>query len=146
CPCEQTDPCELPKPPEPTDKITAPIAIGELVDKITILQIKSENIKDPKKLNNIHAELDALINTLDVCVEKSAELDAFTAELLDINKQLWDIEDDIRDKERHKRFDRKFIQLARNVYITNDKRCAVKRKINELTGSRLLEEKSYAAY
>ncbi|MFC1842116.1 DUF6165 family protein [Candidatus Dependentiae bacterium] len=122
------------------------MAVGELVDKITILQIKSENIKDTAKLENIHRELEALGETLDERVEKSPELEDLATKLLVINKQLWDIEDDIRDKERAKEFDTEFIQLARSVYYTNDERCAVKRKINDLTGSRLQEEKSYKDY
>jgi len=131
---------------EATDKVTAEIAVGELIDKMTILQIKLENIKNEAKLVNIRTELEALTTTRNACVPQSDELEALTAELLSINKELWDIEDDIRDKERSKAFDEEFVELARAVYITNDKRCAVKRQINELTGSRLLEEKSYAAY
>lgn len=127
-------------------KVTAEISIGELIDKITILQIKAENITDPAKIKNIHTELTTLTATLNTLVPKSPELDELTAQLLDINKQLWDIEDNIRDKERNKCFDKEFIEIARYVYYTNDDRCRVKRSINDLTGSRLVEEKSYAAY
>lgn len=139
-------PCSQPKPPKPQNKVLTEIAVGELVDKITILQIKSENITDPEKLKNIHTELATLQETLDQNVEKSPEIEKLTEELLAINRQLWDIEDDIRDKERAKEFDQEFIEIARSVYYTNDERCAVKRKINNLTGSRLQEEKSYSDY
>jgi len=143
-------PCQQPKPPqqkdEKSDKVTTEIAVGELVDKITILQIKSENIKDPEKLTNIRTELETLVKTLQENVPSSKELEELTEQLLEINKQLWDIEDAIRDKERERCFDQEFIEIARSVYYTNDERCRVKRAINDLTGSRLFEEKSYAAY
>jgi len=132
--------------PQTADKVTAEISIGELIDKITILEIKTENITDKNKLKNIRTELVSLSQTRDSMVPKSKELDNLTAQLLGINKQLWVIEDDIRDKERNRCFDKEFIKLARDVYYTNDKRCTVKRKINMLAGSRLVEEKSYAAY
>ena len=131
---------------ETTDKVTAEIAVGELVDKITILQIKSKNITDQEKLKNIHTELETLLKTLHEEVPESQELEELTEKLLDINKQLWDIEDAIRDKERDRCFDHEFIEIARSVYYTNDERCRVKRQINNITGSRLFEEKSYASY
>jgi len=144
CPCQEAN---QPKPQsEQSDKVTTEIAVGELVDKITILQIKSENITNPEKLKNICTELETLRKTLEENVPASEELDKLTEKLLDINKQLWDIEDAIRDKERERCFDQEFIEIARSVYYTNDERCKVKRAINDLTGSRLMEEKSYAAY
>jgi len=157
CPCTQPKPpkedpkacpCTQPKPPKPekSTKVTAEIAVGELADKITILEIKTEHITDPAKLKNIRTELETLLATYEQNVEKTPELRTLKKELLEINKQLWDIEDDIRDKEREKAFDDEFIALARSVYYTNDERCAVKRKINDLTGSRLVEEKSYSDY
>jgi len=142
--------CQQPKPPKPkseqSDKVTAEIAVGELVDKITILKIKSDNIKNPEKLKNIRTELATLLKTLQENVPASEKLTELSEKLLEINKQLWDIEDAIRDKERERCFDKEFIEIARSVYYTNDERCRVKRKINDLTGSRLVEEKSYAAY
>jgi len=129
-----------------TDIVTAEISIGELIDKITILQLKNKYIKNEAKLKNVRKELAVLCHTLDTKVPKSAKLDELTEKLYNINQELWDIEDDCRDKERNKEFDDEFIQITRSVYITNDKRCAVKRQINELLGSNLVEEKSYAAY
>ena len=128
------------------NKVTAEISIGELMDKIAILQIKVENITNPEKLKNVRTELESLSQTRDNMVPKSAEMDALTAQLLKINKALWDIEDEIRDKERNRCFDQEFVEIARSVYYTNDKRCAIKRKMNMLVGSRLVEEKSYTAY
>jgi len=142
CPCSQ----KPPKPEQDTTKVTAEIAVGELADKITILEIKAENITDPNKLKNIHTELATLKETFKNNVEQTPELKELKKKLKRINEQLWDIEDDIRDKERNKEFDQDFIELARSVYYTNDERCATKRRINEVTGSRLLEEKSYSDY
>ncbi len=122
------------------------VQIGELVDKITILQIKEERIKDPAKLTNIRAELSSLIATYEQKVPHLAQLPELWQLLKTINEKLWVIEDAIRDKERAKAFDQEFIELARAVYYTNDERCRIKRDINMLTGSRLMEEKSYAAY
>jgi hypothetical protein len=126
--------------------ITVEIAPGELIDKITILQIKTERMSDQAKLANVRVELDVLAKSRDAAIGKSAEMDRLTAELKKINEELWVIEDDIRDCERAKDFGTKFIELARAVYFTNDRRAQVKRQINELLGSRLVEEKSYAAY
>jgi len=136
----------VPKKSIRADIVSAEISIGELIDKITILQLKSKYISNPKKLKNVKKELDVLCKTLDEKVPSSPQLTALTQKLYDINQQLWDIEDDCRDKERNKEFDDEFIQITRSVYITNDQRCAVKREINELLGSNLVEEKSYAAY
>jgi len=126
--------------------IVAEVQIGELIDKITILRIKNERIKNEEKLINIRAELQSLEMVQQTCVPHSSTLDELIEQLLAVNKILWDIEDDIRDKEHAKEFDDEFIKLARSVYMTNDRRCAIKRAINELCGSRLIEEKSYAEY
>ena len=123
------------------------ISNGELLDKISILEIKLLNIEDKDKLINIHKEFDAL-NPLVIELFESSELtlNQHYLELSKINKQLWDIEDQIRACEREKRFEREFVELARAVYITNDKRSEVKKLINTLTGSELIEEKSYEDY
>lgn len=119
---------------------------GELIDKITILEIKAERIADPGKLANVHRELRSLTATREKALDSSSELDEFTAELRRINERLWEIEDDIRDCERNSDFGERFIELARAVYRTNDRRAAAKRSINELLGSELVEEKDYADY
>lgn len=126
--------------------IRVPVPPGEVFDKITILQIKSDRIKDPAKLANIRTELAELTAVRDRGYPASAALDALVFDLRSINEKLWEIEDDIRDCERDKDFGPKFIELARAVYTTNDRRAAVKRSINDLLGSRLVEEKSYAKY
>ncbi|MEQ9327531.1 MAG: DUF6165 family protein [Rhodospirillales bacterium] len=126
--------------------ITAPIAPGELIDKITILEIKSERMTDAAKLRNVRIELDTLAATRDGHIEPSDEMARLTAELKSINEELWVIEDDIRDCERNGDFGPEFIRLARAVYVTNDRRADVKKKINLLLGSTIVEEKSYAAY
>lgn len=119
------------------------VSNGEIADKLTIIEIKLENIKDEKKLVNLKAEF----KVLDEAVSKIIAKDhALYQELLKINKQLWDIEDRIRELEKAKDFGDEFIQVARSVYFTNDKRSEVKRQINELTGSDLIEEKSYEDY
>lgn len=122
------------------------VSPGELIDKITILEIKAERIADPGKLANVHRELRSLTATREKQLASSPELDGFTAELRRINERLWEIEDDIRDCERNGDFGERFIELARAVYRTNDRRAAAKRSINELLGSELVEEKDYAAY
>ena len=119
------------------------VSNGEIVDKLTIVEIKSERIKDAKKLENLHKEFEVLNNAVAGIIEKKHPL---YLELLDINNQLWDIEDHIRDLERAKDFADDFIQTARSVYYINDRRSDVKRRINELTGSNLTEEKSYEEY
>ena len=126
--------------------VSIEIAPGELIDKITILEIKLERIKDGDKLANVRQEYDTLVQSRDAAIEAPPELDLLSAELKAANEALWDIEDDIRDCERDKDFGDAFVQLARSVYISNDKRAALKREINELLGSSLIEEKSYAAY
>jgi len=129
-----------------TISVMAEVQIGELIDKITILQIKMDNIKDAAKLVNIKAELETLLATCNRDVPQSLKLKTLWQELLEVNKKLWDIEDDIRDKERAREFDNAFIKYARSVYYTNDERCRIKRELNMLAGSRLIEEKSYTDY
>ncbi len=126
--------------------ITVEIAPGELVDKITILEIKNERIEDSAKVANVRIELEVLTEALSSSVQAGAELEALTADLKSINEELWVIEDDIRDCERDGDFGETFINLARSVYKTNDRRAATKRAINEHLGSRIVEEKSYADY
>ncbi|KAB7615425.1 hypothetical protein F9L33_01270 [Amylibacter sp. SFDW26] len=126
--------------------ILTPIAPGELLDKLTILQIKSENISDAAKLKNVHVEQAALQAVAKVHIPDTDELTSLTSALLTVNKELWDIEDDIRDCERAGDFGDEFIRLARAVYVTNDKRADLKKQINIAMGSALVEEKSYAAY
>ncbi len=128
--------------------IQAPISLGELIDKITILEIKTANIKDSAKLANVKHELDVLNSTVDQLLDQAGKekLEPLKASLKTINQQLWVIEDDIRDYERAKDFTEKFIELARAVYFTNDKRAAIKKDINVAFGSELVEEKSYQNY
>ena len=123
-----------------------PISWGELFDKITILQIKSEKILSPASLQNIDRELKQLSLVFDKAFTENSLALELTKELRGINSKLWDVEDRIREKEKNKTFDNEFIQLARNVYIKNDQRSAIKRKINEAFGSELIEEKSYSKY
>ncbi len=132
---------------KPSAKIVAAeIATGELIDKMTILQIKTERISDEKKLQNIWRELESLQRTFDMLITPTPELENLIKELKAANEALWTTEDLIRDKERDNAFDNEFILLARSVYIQNDERCRVKREINEHLGSRLVEEKSYKPY
>ena len=123
-----------------------PISWGELFDKITILQIKLDNIQDKNALKNIKIEYNELFKIYDNNFLEDTIAKRFLNDLKNINKKLWNIEDNIRDKERHKTFDKKFIELARSVYITNDERSRIKRNINETFGSQLIEEKSYSDY
>jgi ADP-heptose:LPS heptosyltransferase len=125
-------------------QLLAPISVGELLDKITILEIKAERIVDPQKLDNVRRELDCLEAVRRRHVAPRPELETLGRELAAINRKLWDVEDDLRRSEREQSFDPRFIELARSVYRCNDWRAALKRKINELTGSKILEEKSYA--
>ena len=122
------------------------LSVGELLDKISILQIKAERIVDPSKLENINKELDVLMSLWKDSAYSNNNLESETNELKAINEELWAIEDKIRDKERNRIFDKGFIELARAVYITNDKRADIKRIINSKTGSALIEEKSYSDY
>ena len=123
-------------------KVTTEISIGELIDKITILDIKMARIDDPALLTNIRTELQALLRTRDAHVAHSPEFEYMTAALKAVNEVIWDIENGVRDHERRKVFDDRFIEQARSVYRENDKRSALKRRINKLTGSRIVEEKS----
>jgi len=126
--------------------ILAPISAGELIDKITILRVKAERIGDPAKEANVRAELALLEATAATELPASAELERLTAELTAINAALWDIEDGKRDCERRQDFGPAFVQLARRVYIDNDRRAAVKLEINLLVGSEIVEEKSHKPY
>lgn len=119
------------------------VSNGEIADKLAIIEIKLERIKDDLKLVNLRKEYEILNNAVAVIIDKKHPL---YLDLYNINNQLWDIEDHIRDLERAKNFGDDFIQTARSVYFINDKRSDVKRKINELTGSNLTEEKSYEEY
>ena len=127
-------------------EILIPISPGELLDKITILQIKSERIDDPAKVANVQTELDMLNKVWNEAVEIDDVITELTAELKSINETLWEIEDDIRDEERNKRFGERFIELARAVYVTNDDRAAAKKKVNLHLNSAIVEEKSYQDY
>ncbi len=128
--------------------IQAPISLGELIDKITILEIKAANINDQTKLNNVTHELTILNEKVKTILDAAGQqkLSPLQQRLKDINQELWIIEDDIRDCERAKDFSHRFIELARAVYVTNDKRAAVKKEINLAFGSELVEEKSYKDY
>ena len=126
--------------------IKVELSVGELLDKISILQIKAERIVDPSKLENINKELDVLMSLWKDFAYSNNNLESETNELKAINEELWVIEDKIRNKERNRVFDKGFIELARAVYITNDKRADIKRIINSKTGSELIEEKSYSDY
>jgi hypothetical protein len=121
------------------------VSHGEIVDKLTILQIKKQNIIDPIKLNNIVKEYDYLLSVVENDLGISTKSPEYL-ELLSINNELWVIEDDIRDKERLKQFDDDFIKLARAVYHTNDVRAKIKKEINLKYGSLFVEEKSYSNY
>jgi hypothetical protein len=128
--------------------IEAPISLGELIDKITILEIKAVNIDDAAKLKNVTHELNILNDKVGSLLDTDgqAKLAPLKQALKDINQALWIIEDDIRDCELVKDFSDKFIQLARAVYVTNDQRATVKKEINLAFGSELIEEKSYKKY
>lgn len=127
-------------------EILTPIAPGELLDKLTILQIKSERITDADKLANVAIEQAALQAVADQHIPESTQIADLHAALLAVNSELWMIEDDIRDCERAGEFGDEFVLLARAVYVTNDKRADLKKQINLALGSALVEEKSYAAY
>lgn len=119
------------------------VSNGEIVDKLTIIEIKLKHIQDDNKRKNLQTEFDVLDRAVSQIIAKDH---ALYLELLKINQELWDIEDTIRDLEREKDFGEAFVQTARAVYFTNDRRSEVKRKINDLTGSNLIEEKSYQKY
>ena len=123
-----------------------PISWGELFDKITILQIKLENLQEKNALKNVKLEHDQLFSIFNQFFLENTIANELINDLKLINQKLWNIEDLIRDKERNKFFDEKFIELARKVYFTNDERSRIKRNINETFGSEIVEEKSYADY
>ncbi len=129
-----------------TVTVSVEIAPGELIDKITILDIKRERITDPGKLANVRREHADLVRARDAALPASPDLDRLAADLKSVNTALWEIEDSIRDCERNRDFGPRFVELARDVYRTNDRRARLKRDINDLLGSSLVEEKSYAAY
>jgi len=126
--------------------VSTPMSVGELLDKITILEIKSEKITDKDKLKNIQYELQLLNKTWTETGLNNEKTEALKNDLKTVNLKLWKIEDDIRIKEKAREFDAQFIELARSVYYQNDDRAAVKKAINILTGSDLVEEKSYESY
>ena len=127
-------------------QISVPVSYGELIDKITILEIKSERITSAAKLANVRVELEILDATWRAISAARTDIAAERAALRRVNEALWDIEDRIRLKEKAKAFDAEFIELARSVYIRNDERAEIKRAINEKLGSTLVEEKSYEDY
>ncbi len=125
--------------------INTPVSLGELLDKISILIIKEKNIVDTQKQYHIKNELEVLNKTLENSISRS-QVKEYIEKLIDINSELWFIEDDIRDCERKKQFDQKFIDLARAIYIKNDRRSEIKLEINKKFGSELVEVKSYEKY
>ena len=127
-------------------EILVPVSFGELLDKISILQIKSERMSDAAKLANVRNELAALERTWSAHPAASREIDGLRAELKAVNERLWDIEDDIRLKDKAQAFDAGFVELARSVYFQNDERARIKKAINLALGSGYVEEKSYADY
>jgi hypothetical protein len=126
--------------------ILVPISPGELLDKITILRIKAARMKDAGKVANVRHELGLLEKTWQESGAAGVDLGTAEAELTRVNEKLWVIEDEIRDEERARRFTDKFIELARAVYFTNDERAAIKKRVNTLLGSSIVEEKSYQQY
>jgi hypothetical protein len=133
---------------KPMNDILVPISPGELLDKITILRIKCARIEDAAKLTNVRLELSRLERSREACLPADADADiaAEEAALERVNSELWDIEDRIREHEAQRRFDAAFIELARAVYLRNDERAAIKRRINLKLDSALVEEKSYRPY
>lgn len=127
-------------------EITVPVSFGELLDKIAILQIKSERIVDPSKLANVRKELESLTSTWMAHPAAQQNIPEMRAALKAVNERLWDIEDQIRDRERAQDFGPEFVRLARAVYFENDDRARIKRDINQALGSAYVEEKSYSNY
>ena len=132
--------------PSPSSSITIPISPGEVIDRLTVLEIKSQRIAEKAKLANVRHELGKLSEAAKTAIPDNEEMRALHAKLKAINEKLWVIEDDIRDCERKGDFGDNFIALARSVYKTNDQRAAIKRRINEALGSDLIDEKSYTPY
>jgi uncharacterized protein YukE len=127
-------------------EISVPVSFGELLDKIAILQIKSERMADPDKLANVRKELDSLAGTWMAHPAAQQNIPELRAALKAVNERLWDIEDQIRDRERAQDFGAEFVRLARAVYFENDERARIKREINLALGSAYVEEKSYSDY
>lgn len=132
------------KPQAPRRSITAPIAVGELIDKISILEIKAERIANPAKLGNVNAELRLLNEIKSAAGLDTPDIKALAEELKKVNATLWDVEDEIRELEVRQDFGDRFVALARSVYLTNDRRSRIKQSINLEYGSEIVEEKSYA--
>lgn len=128
------------------DTMMVPVSFGEVLDKITILEIKSERIKDESKLENVRRELDELSRVWNETLTDPDKVKQERQELKSVNEELWEIEDGIREEEAAGNFGDRFIELARAVYITNDKRAAIKKKVNLALGSKFVEEKSYRDY
>ena len=128
------------------ENIKVPVSPGEVLDKITILEIKSERISDPEKVANVRVELALLQATWKEFIRDDEIIRGLHTQLKEVNEALWEIEDDIRDKERAKEFDERFIELARAVYVTNDRRSRIKKELNLHLGSEIVEEKSYQDY
>ena len=126
--------------------IAVPVSFGELLDKVSILRIKSERMSDPAKLANVQRELDELCGTWGESTQSKIDIDELLAALKAVNERLWVIEDDIRLKEKAQAFDDEFIRLARAVYFENDERARIKKDINLALGSAYVEEKSYQDY
>ena len=126
--------------------INTPISLGELIDKISILQIKKKNIEDIEKQKLINAELEMLDKVLEKVLGNNSDIEEYLRQLVKINTKLWKIEDNIRECERQNKFDKEFIELARGVYFTNDERSQVKLEINKKFGSQIIEVKSYKKY
>ena len=129
-----------------TEELLVPVSYGELLDKIAILQIKSERMADPAKLANVRNELSALERTWMAHPAAGQDIAELRARLKAVNERLWAIEDDIRVKEKAQAFDDEFVRLARSVYVENDERARVKKEINLALGSAYVEEKSYEDY
>lgn len=127
------------------DAILTPVSIGELIDKITILQIKAERIEDPSKLANVRTELAGLLPLWQPLEDDAPMLATLRGELKAINEQMWGIQDGLRGKEAAQQFDDEFIRLARGVHSSNEARINVKNTVNRLAGSRFIEEKQYKA-
>jgi Family of unknown function (DUF6165) len=128
------------------ENLLVPVSPGEVLDKITILEIKLEHMQDPDKLANVRTELEQLNTCWSAAVTQDETVCSLRAQLKTVNQALWVIEDDIRDKERSKVFDEQFIELARSVYVTNDRRARIKKELNLYLEAQLVEEKSYSAY
>jgi uncharacterized protein DUF6165 len=125
--------------------VLAPISVGELIDKITILRIKADKIRDGAARRNVGHELERLVQ-IRAGLELDADLGEWEGQLLEVNLRLWKVEDDLRDLERLGDFGARFVELARSVYTLNDRRAALKRRINEVTSSGIVDEKSYRPY